>query len=241
MKAPTVVITMAGASRRFAEAGYRQPKFTILARGHSLFRWSIQSLAAFIRAGSPFVFVTQEAFAARSFIEAECDALGIRRPAVVELPGPTDGQATTALAAAPDVAAASPLAIYNIDTYVQPPALDPARWRGDGWIPCFPGLGDHWSFVRADPDGRATEVREKQRISPHATVGLYGFASFDLFAATYESCFRGGTGLVRGERYVAPMYNALIAGGHRVYIDAVRREDVHPLGTPEELEAFLHG
>jgi hypothetical protein len=109
--------------------------------------------------------------------------------------------------------------------------------RGDGWIPCFPAQGEHWSFARANGNRRVIETAEKRRISPHATVGLYWFRSFELFEDTYRRHFANG-GAEKGERYIAPMYNTLIARQGAVYLSVIPAESVHPLGTPEEVEAF---
>lgn len=237
---PTLIITMAGASRRFREAGHLQPKYRIEVCGRTLFDWSLHSLENFIRAGSPAVFVAQRADAAGPFLQERCGALGLSRWSLVELDGVTDGQATTVLAAAPGgVSQDGPIAIYNIDTYVEPWALMPESVRGDGWIPCFPGRGDGWSFARTDgADLRVVEVREKQRISPHCTIGLYHFAGFGLYRQTYERYYGKGGNLERGERYVAPLYNQLIADGRRVHVHQVPEAAVHPLGTPAEVAEF---
>jgi hypothetical protein len=107
----------------------------------------------------------------------------------------------------------------------------------DGWVPCFPGPGDGWSFARIDALGRAQELREKVRISPHATVGLYWFASAAAYIRTYHEFFgRGGEEM--GERYVAPMYNHLIAAGGHVHVSLLDFDDVGMLGTPEQVAQF---
>ena len=234
----TVAVTMAGRGQRFRDAGYDVPKYEIEVRGRSLFRWAMASLRSWTEAGARFVFLAREEDDADAFIARECAAEGIASFAVVPVAGTTDGQATTALLAAPAVADPSaPLAIYNIDTHVRAGAMRAEEAGGDGWIPCFPGEGDAWSFAAVGPNGLVTEVREKVRISGHATVGLYGFGSFEAFAALYERHF-AAVGEERGERYVAPMYNTLIAGGGRVRIAQLTAEDVVPLGTPAEVRRF---
>ena len=47
------------------------------------------------------------------------------------------------------------------------------------------------------------------------------------------------SGEEKGERYIAPMYNQIIADGAAVSISQLAFEDVGMLGTPEQLEAFI--
>jgi hypothetical protein len=238
-----VVITMAGAGSRFAQAGYILPKYQIVARDRTLFAWSMQSLRSFINEGCPFYFIARcergESQGIRTFLARECVPLGIANYEVMTIDSLTDGQATTALLARriwPD--ASSPVAIYNIDTYVAPSAMDIHDIRGAGWIPCFEGEGDKWSFAAADSDGRVTEVREKQRISPNATLGLYWFDSFDRYEDAYRRYYSNPTKLEARERYIAPLYNQLIEDGARVYMQLVTADEVFPLGTPEDVRLF---
>jgi hypothetical protein len=236
----TAIITMAGFGRRFLDAGYAVPKYRIEAHGRSLFAWSMLSLRSFIGAGTRFVFVVRAADGAGDFIAREAAALGIADHALIELDAPTDGQATTATLAAPAISdRADPMFIYNIDTFVHPSALSARAPRGEGWIPCFAADGDHWSFAAADDEGRVGEVREKVRISPHATIGLYWFGSFHLFARAYDRHYAPGRPTDAGERYVAPLYNDLLAEGRAVFIQDVPVDAVVPLGTPAEVERFL--
>jgi hypothetical protein len=238
----TAIITLAGFGRRFADAGYTVPKYRINAHGRSLFSWSMLSLQSFIESGAPFVFVARADDKAEDFIREEAQALGINAVEIVQLAEATDGQATTAMAARPAIAdPARPILLYNIDTFVHPSALSAGRIRGDGWIPCFPAKGDAWSFADADASGRVSEVREKVRISPHATVGFYWFSSFDLYAHTYERHYSNPSNLEKGERYVAPLYNTLIGDGRAVYIHDVPLDAVIPLGVPADVDRFRSG
>jgi NDP-sugar pyrophosphorylase family protein len=237
----TIVITMAGAGQRFRDAGYAVPKYAIEVRGHTLFWWSLHSLARFTAVGARVVFVARRQDGVSPFLSSQCADLDIRDYRLVELDAPTDGQATTALYALSDVIdPAAPIVIYNIDTYVEPAVLDPAGMGGDGWIPCFPGPGTHWSFVRVDEHDAAREVREKQRISAHATIGLYHFGSAALYRESYARYYALHA-QDAGERYVAPIYNQLIADGHRVCIARIPAWAVHVLGTPAEVERFASG
>jgi hypothetical protein len=235
----TLIITMAGAGLRFRDAGFSQPKYELNVHGRSLFLRSQSSLQRWIDADARWVFVTRAEYQARSFLSEQCATLGIRRFSVVELENPTDGQATTARAAADSVEnTQKPVAIYNIDTYVEPAYLDPALVRGDGWIPCFPGSGAQWSFARVDAADRVLEVREKLRISDHATVGFYWFSSFDLFLRAYDAYYVEGERAGGGERYVAPLYNQLIDWDCSCFIGRIPAAAVVGLGTPADVEAY---
>jgi hypothetical protein len=185
---------------------------------------SLDSLAQFIAAGASFSFVMLRRDESANFVRQRAKGLGIADCRVIEIDEVTDGQASTALLGPPPDPQ-SPFVIYNIDTHVDPASLPSTAVRGAGWIPCFTAVGDTWSFVALDGAGRACEVREKRRISPHATIGLYHFASFRLFQSLYDETYGLGGQLEAGERYVAPMYNALIARGEDVFIHDVLRFD----------------
>lgn len=235
-----VIITMAGFGRRFLDAGYSVPKYRIMAHGRSLFAWSMLSLRSFTQAGARFTFVVRGADASADFIRSEAQAIGIASAALVELDAPTDGQATSAILAREALSdPAAPMLIYNIDTFVHPDALPATAVRGDGWIPCFGAPGEAWSFAAADATGRISEVREKKRISPHATIGLYWFSSFERYADAYTRHYANPANLEKGERYVAPIYNTLIADGAAIFIHDVPLDAVIALGTPADVETFL--
>lgn len=236
-----IVITMAGRGSRFRDAGYSLPKYEVEVGGRTLFEWSLLSLNQFFQRKHRLIFVLLAELKAEEFVRNACAAIGLKPSAIVQLPTVTDGQATSALAANDDWCTDDPLLIYNIDTFVEPQSLSPADipQEAHGWVPCFQAQGDHWSFIRlADDSEWAVEVAEKRRISPNATVGLYWFSSAGLYQELYRKHFKSGEGEEAGERYIAPIYNSLIAQGGRLGISLVDQYLVHPLGTPHEVNAF---
>lgn len=236
----TIVITMAGLGTRFRNAGYNMPKFMIEAKGKTLFEWSLLSLESFKSQENRYIFIVRKEDCAKRFIEESCKRMEIENVAVIELDYLTDGQATTALLGTRYWDKKSALLIYNIDTYVEQGAIRPDQIYGDGFIPCFRATGDHWSFVKADEDGKAVEIREKERISDNCTLGAYYFRSCQLYEDLYDAYYvKQNKALKKGEKYVAPLYNHLIKIGGVVRISLVRKEYVHVLGTPEELQDFL--
>ena len=236
-----VVVTMAGRGRRFAEAGYKVPKYEIRARGRSLFEWSMSSLANFLTRESRLVFVCLSENNAGGFLRKNLPWLSLSDARILELEAVTDGQATSAYRSRDLWRLDAPLLIYNIDTHISPDRLSPALIRAgsDGWVPCAPLAGDHWSFVALGEAGWAVAVAEKERISNYASLGLYWFASARDFLEAYEHVESNAWASADGERYVAPLYGRLIQRGGRVSISVLPPSCVDVLGTPAELDAFV--
>ena len=228
---------MAGYGKRFRVAGYDLPKYAIEVNGRTLFEWAMLSLSN-IASLDEYIFVVRIDDLAYDFIHEKCRGLNISNFRVLELNSPTNGQATTALMAVAGCRDDESILIYNIDTFVEPNCLALRESELDGYIVCFKAPGSHWSFVGLDAFGRVVEVREKERISDYATVGLYWFKNKFIYIQAYNAMYSNNQNLVSGEAYVAPLYNNLIANGLKVEMYEVPFECVHSLGTPEELEAF---
>ena len=242
-----VVITMGGLGSRFRKVGYDVPKYMIEAKGKTLFEWSLISLDGFKSDVNQYIFIAMkdEKENAESFITQKCAELGIKNFHIIMLDYLTDGQATTAMLASKFWNKENALLIYNIDTYVESGAMNSAQIKGDGFIPCFKAEGTHWSFVRLDENGKAVEIKEKERISDNCTLGAYYFKTCALYESLYSEYYgvNGKHGaaknLVNGEKYVAPLYNYLLEKGGEIFIADIPPEKVHVLGTPEELKMFL--
>lgn len=236
----TAIITMAGLGSRFRAEGYEQPKYEIVVHGRPLFDWSLVSLRELIDQRHSFVFICLKANNSRAFVTERCAKLGIRSFDIIEIDQLTDGQATTVLAARSSAYATSgALAIFNIDTHLNPRAVSRARPFAVPSVLCFPGAGDAWSFARTGPDGYAVEVTEKVRVSEHASVGLYVFSDWAQYDRAYQDTYvQPRHPVTTKERYIAPMYNALISQKICVAVPTIGAEDVVPLGTPAEVRAF---
>jgi dTDP-glucose pyrophosphorylase len=236
-----VVITMAGRGSRFYEAGYTVPKYEIIAHDRNLFEWSMLSLKNFLTSDIRVIFICLEDNKSSDFILKHTKELGITDIHIIELKEITDGQATSAYLSRELWMLDCPLLIYNIDTYVKPHALQPHYIRpgSDGWVPCFQVPGKHWSFVKLGDDDWAVDLAEKHRISDYASIGLYWFSLASRYVEIYERFFSDPKNLVRGEKYVAPLYRQLISDGGKVSLTDLCMSDVHVLGTPAELHQFL--
>ncbi len=237
-------ITMAGLSRRFTEAGFARPKYMLEAGGRTLFEHSVLSLPLELSAKIFFIALKehQDAYGLREFIARKLSPVMPNAAwELLLLDGPTRGQAETALAAKDLVPAQAQLAIYNIDTCFFSPTLAgtlaaPAA-RKDGVIGAFKlaGPDPKWSFAKLGPGGAVAGTAEKVQISDNALTGFYHFNKAADFFGAAGAAVRGGE-TTRGEFYVAPLYNGLIAAGRSFVLDTA--EKLIPLGTPEEVAAF---
>lgn len=236
-------VAMAGLGKRFSSAGFVLPKFMLEAGGRTLFEHSVFSLPLGLAEKIIFIALREheERFELAKFIEAKLDP-GLKGAwELVLLDAPTRGQAETVLKARDLVPPESGLGIYNIDTCFRSASLaarlaDPAA-RRDGVIGAFKlrAPDPKWSFARTGPEGLVEETAEKVQISDNALTGFYHFSrAGDFFEAATEAV--AGDETERGEFYVAPLYNRLIARGRSFVLDQV--DELVPLGTPEEVAAF---
>ncbi len=231
---------MAGASARFAKAGYARPKYELPLNGRSVFDHAVLSFAAYFT-DTPFLFITGPAPGAEAFVAASCRRLGVVDARVVGLDAPTAGQAETVekglmtLGIDADV----PLTIFNIDTFrpgFQFP-LGAGEPEPDGWLEVFRGAGANWSYVEPGPgpEPQVLSTAEKRPISDLCCTGLYHFARADDFRRALAA-ERAAPSM--NELYVAPLYNALIAAGRRIHYRLIARDEVVFCGTPDEYQAL---
>ncbi|MEO8153072.1 MAG: glycosyltransferase family 2 protein [Rhizobacter sp.] len=236
-----IVIPMAGEGRRFVQAGYDMPKPLIPIQGTPMIRCVIENL----RPARPhrFIVICQRAHVRAHRLDEKL-AQWAPGCVLVEVDGTTQGAACTVLAAKHLIDGDEPLMIANSDQLIDVP-IDDYLAAGDarqlqGLLMTMRAHDPKWSFARLGEANLVEEVAEKRPISDEATVGIYNFAHGGDFVraalAMIERDLR-----VNGEFYVAPVYNELIAQGHRIGVHNVGTEGagMHGLGTPDDLERFL--
>lgn len=229
-----IVIPMAGLSSRFTKAGYDCPKWMLPLAGRTLFDWSLLSFADQF-ATEEFLIVFLEGRSARAFIEKHVTALGIQNVRLCGLAAPTLGQADTVALGLSNVGARDeePITIFNIDTIRPGFKRTKHITESAGWLECFKGAGDHWSFVKEDiaNPGTAERVSEKTRISDNCCTGMYYFSSATVFDRAL-SAERANPSLP--ELYIAPLYQRMIEWGMTVRFDLIALDQIFFSGTPQE-------
>lgn len=232
-----VVIPAAGRGSRFEEAGYVHPKPLIVVEGRPMIELVIDDMR---NVGRPIVLMQEDHI--RRFRADAVVAHAAPGGLVVPVSGYTEGAACTVLLAADLIDGPSELLLANSDQVVDTDVgAFVARMReqgADAGILTFRASEPKWSFAKLNDDGIVTEVAEKRPISDHATVGIYWFRHGSTFVRCARRMIEQDI-RVNGEFYVCPVFNQLIEEGGIVRTLEIDRSQMHGIGTPEDLQAFL--
>lgn len=236
-----IVIPMAGAGSRFANAGFIDPKPLISVNGIPMIQLVIKNLTP--KEKHRFIFIVQSEHEKKYSLR---DKLSEWAPncIVIETSGVTEGAACTVLLAKNYINNDDSLMIANSDQYIDcniNSYLHKLEKEAiTGLIMTMKANDPKWSFVGVDNTNKVTRVVEKEVISDEATVGIYNFKHGFDFVASAESMILANE-RVNNEFYVAPAYNYLIESGHDIGIYNIGSEanGMYGLGTPADLDIFL--
>lgn len=253
-----IIITMAGASSRFINAGY-PPKYTLeIKPGYTMFEWSLDTFEDFFAGDNTFIFVTNSVEATlfvRNILSK--DRYSVMDYTIYTLDGVTRGQAETAYIALQEylgldtnkfednAALGKEVMIFNIDTYRKNLMRDyKEKMKSIGMKPTSYSLIDvvydrdadekKWSFCLCDPcTERVYETAEKKKIGPYYSTGLYHFSSAYMFLGIYNKIIDSHACF---DYYIAPMYNHFIQLGAVVHKMDCSPDDIEIAGVPEDYE-----
>ena len=230
-----VLIPMAGAGKRFFDAGYVFPKPLIEVDNKPMIQWVIESL----NLQANYIFIIQKEHQEKYNIKS---VLKILQPEckIIELDHLTEGAACTTLLAKKYINNSDPLIIANSDQYINwnsSKALYDFNSKNlDGAILTFEAIHPKWSYAKCNEEGFVTEVSEKKVISKNATVGVYYWKHGSDYVKSAEQMIEKNI-RVNNEFYVCPVYNEFLAKNKKVKIHNV--DKMWGLGTPEDLDNFI--
>jgi dTDP-glucose pyrophosphorylase len=231
-----VVIPMAGAGSRFAQAGYSFPKPLINVRGKPMIQVVIENL----NIEAQYTFIVQKEHKMKYGIH-EMLSLIVPNCNVIDISEITEGAACTVLMAKDIINKDVPLFMANSDQFVEWNSKDVmtnfVESNADGGMVIFDSIHPKNSFVKLNSEGYATEVAEKKVISNMATNGLYFWNKGSDFVKYAEQMIHAKR-KTNKEYYVAPVYQEAINDGKKF---VVQRIDHHwPIGIPEDLNYFVN-
>ena len=230
-----VLIPMAGAGKRFAEAGYTFPKPLIDVNGQPMIQKVVENLGL----EANYIFIVQKSHRKEYNLDSMLNLIA-PNCTIVEVDGITEGAACTTLLAKEYIDNDKPLFIANSDQYVEWNPLDfmykMNERKADGGIVTFKATHPKWSYAKTGDNGLVVEVAEKNPISNNATVGFYYWRHGSDYVK-YASQMIEKDIRVNNEFYVCPVYNESIKDGKNIHTHEVK--DMWGLGTPEDLERYL--
>nr|WP_210415719.1 glycosyltransferase family 2 protein [Bdellovibrio sp. ZAP7] len=233
-----VLIPMAGAGSRFANAGYKKPKPFIDVMGVPMIERVMNNLKV---KDARYILIAR-----KEHLEQERElANKIQQnynASFVTIDRLTEGAAITVLHARKHINNDSPLLIANsdqiVDVDIQAYVDDMFDRSLDGSIMTFIDNDPKWSYAKLDAKNHVTMVREKEVISDQATVGIYLYKSGKMFVdASIDMITQNDR--VNNEFYVCPTYNYCINDGAKIGIYEIDKHKMHGTGTPQDLEVYL--
>lgn len=235
-----IVIPMAGAGSRFVKAGYKSPKPFIDVDGLPMVVRVINNLRYH---QAKYILIAR-----KEHIESEAQMVALIEKEYdvkfISIDKQTEGTACTVLYAKDYIDNDEPLLIANSDQLVD---LDISDFIADCFFRSLDGSiltfkdkekNPKWSFAKTDHKGLVQEVREKVPISDIATVGIYLYARGKDFV-NYAVRMIIENDRVNNEFFICPTYNYAIKDNQRIGIYTINSEQMHGLGTPEDLAVYL--
>ena len=232
-----VVIPMAGCGTRFLETFSDKKLTPVPPHGEPMFIHAIQKLGF---SYDKIILITREAdsikVALKNYPQIACNAT------IIATKVKTEGPLDTVLYAEPILQEHldSELVICNCDQVLVWPgdwALSWLKERGaSGGIPTIERKNVRHSYVALDENypSKITRVREKEKISNRATIGVYWFCDIANFLNAAKEVIHRNDRAPNGEYYVSHVYN---------YLDGLILEyplcEFWSLGEPENFFNYI--
>lgn len=235
-----VVIPMAGLGSRFSKAGYELPKPFIDVLGKPMIIRVLENLS--IPNAEYFLIIRKEYYKRYpNYIKLIKSLYNVT---FIDIENLTEGSLCTILYARKFINNQNPLLIANsdqiIDININDFLNDMFERDLDGSILTFidENQDPKWSFAKINENQIVIQVKEKEAISNYATVGIYLFNKGSDFV-NYSIDMIIENERVNNEFYTCPVYNHAIKDEKRIGIYNIDFEQMHGIGTPEDLNKYL--
>jgi len=232
-----ILIPLAGAAKRFKEAGHTFPKTLVQVIDKPMIQWVIENLSL---PKAQFTFVINKS----DVLEFSLDAVLRRLKEDCNLILQSDtamGAACSALLGIEYIDNSDELIIAAGDQYMncnlQEIIEDFRKSPADAGTITFKSIHPQYSFVLTDEEGWVVEVAEKRPISDNANVGIFWFRHGKDFIESVKMLIRKED-MVLGQYYLAPALNQIILMGKKVRTHPVQKEDFLTFGTPEKVQEY---
>ncbi len=235
-----IVIPMAWAGSRFANAGYTFPKPLIEVKGKPMIQVVIDNMKPKNRTDYKFTFIVQKEHYNKYALKHLLNLIAPNCNIVI-IDTLTKWAACTVLLASEYIDNNDELLMANSDQFIAwwiEDYLDFSTNNDyDGTIMTFKATHPKWSFAKLDEKWNVEEVAEKKPISDIATVWLYYFKKWSNFIDWAKDMIRKNI-TTNWEFYVCPVYNEMILKDKIIKVFDIQ-DRMHWIWTPEDLNRFL--
>lgn len=230
-----VLIPMAGAGKRFFEAGYTVPKPLISVNGKPMIQHVVENL----NIEANYIFIVQQEHLEKYNLDTYLNLL-IPGCTIIKTDGVIRGAAYDTLRAKNFINNDKHLLIANSDQFVEWDSCDfmynMISSDVDGGILTFKSSETKWSYAKCNDAGIVSEVAEKKVISDNSTVGIYYWKHGKDYVTSAEQMIAKDI-RTNNEFYVCPAFNEAIENGKKIKIYPTTK--MWGMGTPEDLKYFL--
>lgn len=229
-----LLIPMAGAGKRFFDAGYTIPKPFLPVNGIPM----VQSVINNLNISGNHIFIIQKKHSLDGNLEIFLKKIS-PDCIIITIEELTEGPACTALLAEKYIDD-KPLIIVNCDQMIHDFDVNKLIEfsninQADGVLGAFISSSKKNSYMKLDPQGEVTEIKEKIVISNIATNGLHFWNNGKDFIYSAKKMIESNE-RYNNEFYIAPTYNYLIKDGKKILPFFY---NLHfPIGTPEDLKIY---
>lgn len=236
-----IVFPMVGLGKRFADAGYLQPKPLIIVKNKTLIEHAIESF----QIDGNYIFILRIS----EFSESLKKILKKIKPKskIIEVDFLTKGSVSSILLSKELINNDEELITTNCDQRTDwdyKKFLKKCREpKIDGCVATYPYSDiitnqiSPYSFIKVDNNKIGLELQEKFSISNLALCGIHYWKSGKFFVSSAEQMIKNND-TVNNEFYVSKTYNYLIKEGKKITYHPLKKQEFTCLGTPQDLERF---
>ena len=227
-----LVLTMAGRYQRFANEGFKVPKYLLPWGERNILAVILDELNRENLFSNILLVANQRDEVYMPHVRAVMKSHNIK-PENLIMTSDTSGQVETALIGVNSLEFLygqidQEIIFHNIDTILLHRNVDEIKKfleTNSGYIDIFGANNKDYSYVLIDKEGKVADVAEKMVVSNFATSGLYGFKNTKIFKKY----------ALKEDVYISHVFHKMIMDGEMVAAGKRHNEnETIVLGTPDE-------
>lgn len=234
-----IIIPIGGIGKRFNEEGYSLPKPLIKSLGKPIIFWNIESLN--LKKDDVVYIVYRDEFRIFNFENIIINRFRDINFKFIPLKNDTRGSSETVLYGLnnmDDIDINNTTVVIDSDNIYPINLLDEINNSENKNIIFYKkdyDINPIYSYIDIDSNNNIFNIREKEKISDNACIGVYSFESGKLLKEYIEKIIISDI-KQKNEYYMSSLYDVMISDGFKIY--SIEVDDFKCLGTPNQLKSF---